>query len=288
MMKVLFRALFLCFFALFLHHHSFAQFSCGSRFTAQQQTILSQVNSITEGSVVPDYCLKKTLSIAAHIVLDSLGQPNMTMVELDSAIEVLNRDFAPICLSFRVCSVEYIPAYKYDRFHDAQEGGEIKAIYNIPRMINMYFVKDILDPMASGGGPAGGFAPSPPTADSSDYIVIKKGLPLTGKKTISHEMGHFFGLAHTFEGAPQELNNGSNCQTTGDMICDTPPDGNPMAIDPGTCEYTGALTDPNGELLTPIIGNIMSYHPATCKCGFTVGQYNAMARVYLLYRTYLF
>ncbi|MBL0071623.1 MAG: hypothetical protein IPP34_07360 [Bacteroidetes bacterium] len=37
-------------------------------------------------------------------------------------------------------------------------------------------------------------------------------------------MGHFFGLYHTFETQfGSELANGSNCATTGDLVCDTLP-----------------------------------------------------------------
>ncbi len=164
---------------------------CGTKFTKDQARMMNQVNGHSEGGVKPDYCLHKTLSIVAHIVMDSLDQPAMTTTELDDAIKILNEDFAPICLAFQVCKIEYIKNYKYDKFHDTNEGGEAKAIYNVPRMINIYFVINILDPTVAGGGPAGGFAPMPPTQDSSDYIVIKKGSSLTGKMVMSHEMGHY-------------------------------------------------------------------------------------------------
>lgn len=285
-----FNDVFFCFFltVFFASNIVVAQDNfCGTKFTKDQARIMNQVNGHSEGGVKPDYCLHKTLSIVAHIVLDSLDQPAMTLTQLDNAINVLNEDFLPICLSFQVCKIEYIKNYKYDRFHDTNEGGEAKAIYNVPRMINIFFVIDIQDPTVAGGGPAGGFAPMPPTQDSSDYIVIKKGSSLTGGKTMSHEMGHYFGLFHTWETSMGvETNNGSNCTTAGDLLCDTPPDAFPINFN--GCSYSDNQTDPNGEFLTPIVGNIMSYHPATCKSPFTIMQLNRMAMMYLAFRTYLF
>ncbi|MEZ4948184.1 MAG: hypothetical protein R2784_02135 [Saprospiraceae bacterium] len=45
-------------------------------------------------------------------------------------------------------------------------------------------------------------------------------------------------------GSPTELQDGSNCTTAGDKICDTPPDYNFGLINGNSC-YGGAK-DPNG------------------------------------------
>lgn len=271
-------------FFCFLHITAFAQnFCCGAIFTPQQAAVLNQINTLKAGDTAPGDCLNKTLSIVAHIVLDSLKKPNMTLTGLDSAIAVLNEDFKPICLSFKVCRVNYIENYKFDKFRNKLEGGEMKAIYNVPRMINMYFVQEIIDPAN-----ATGISTMPPTADSSDYMVIKKDA-LKGKKVISHEMGHFFGLYHTYETSfGKERNDGSNCTVAGDLLCDTPPDANPINVNTITCAYNDVLKDPLGDFLTPIIGNIMSSHPDKCKCPFTVMQFNRMTQMYLTFRTYLY
>lgn len=268
-------------FLFFFNMVAFAQdFCCGTIFTPQQAAMLNQMNTFKEGDVVPGDCLNKTVSIVAHIVLDSAGKPNMKEANLYSAIVSLNAAFSPICLSFQICSVNYIPNYKYDIFHNKWEGSELKAIYNVPNRINMYFVEDIIDPAGHVA-----IGPMPPAVDSSDYIVVKK----TALGVIPHQMGHYMGLYHTFETQfGIELNDGSNCAVAGDLLCDTPPDANPINIDNSTCEYKDALKDPAGNFLTPIIGNIMSYHPLNCKCPFTVMQLNRMTEMYLKYRTYLY
>lgn len=276
--KIFYTILFFC----FLQIGVFAQdFCCGTIFTPDQAALLNQINTIKEGDISPGDCLNKTLSIVAHIVLDSLGKPNIPLSDLDNAIAVLNTDFKPICLSFKICKINYIENYKYDRLHSVYEGDEIQAIYNVPKMINMYFVQEVTDRKTS-------YAEMPPSADSSDYIVIQKK-DAKSVKVISHEMGHFLGLYHTFETSfGRELSNGSNCAVAGDMLCDTPADANPMSINSTTCIYSGATKDSIGTFLTPIIGNIMSYHPEACKCPFTAMQYNRMTEMYLRYRTYLY
>ena len=45
--------------------------------------------------------------------------------------------------------------------------------------------------------------------------------------TLSHELGHYFDLYHTHETSfGTECPSGSNCQSAGDMVCDTPADPN--------------------------------------------------------------
>jgi hypothetical protein len=137
-----------------------------------------------------------------------------------------------------------------------------------------------------------GFATLGGIADSSKLgcgIVIKKSS--TDPRTLTHEMGHFFGLLHTFEGPSGgqtlELANGSNCSITGDLICDTPAD---PYIDPElvstyvdngvNCRFISMKKDANGQYYDPLVGNIMSYY-SPCSCGFTDQQYIRMATVYL-------
>jgi hypothetical protein len=145
----------------------------------------------------------------------------------------------------------------------------------------MVFVKTISFPAgAAGYAPLATSLPPNP----KDIIVIKKNTVNLMKKTICHELGHFFGLYHTFEtkfGA--ELVNGSNCKTTGDLICDTEADIQTPNIT--NCQYAGADKDAKGNFYFPPIGNIMSFHD--CFCKFTTEQYNKMAYVFLNYRKYL-
>lgn len=99
--------------------------------------------------------------------------------------------------------------------------------------------------------------------------------------TLTHEMGHYWGLEHTFAGP--ELANGSDCTTAGDAICDTPADpymGPPLDQYLTDCIFTGMMQDPNGDWFDPDVGNIMSYYSG-CRCHFSYQQYERMAQTYL-------
>lgn len=251
---------------------------CGFQSDAQ---LIQKIKSLppapqSPGSVAPIKCLNKTLSLAIHIVTDSLNNPNITQAAINSGLNILNADFAPICLKFKICSQDTIYNYKYYRFDKTLETQEVHDVYEVHNVINVYIVGSIVNPGVSGFAGTGG-----------DYAVLSHSC-VTDTKCWSHEFGHFFSLMHTFDtSSGAELVNESNCSTAGDLICDTPADIDPAPVG-GPCNWNGTNQDANGDYYTPIIGNIMSYHPAACKTGFTVGQLNQMVSYYLASRTYLY
>lgn len=93
------------------------------------------------------------------------------------------------------------------------------------------------------------------------------------QSTLPHEIGHCLNLFHTHHGVEPggclENINGSNCNTCGDYICDTPAD--PTCIVNGSCTYIGGATQ-NGILYTPDTRNIMSYSNMDCRNKFSAGQ----------------
>lgn len=279
--KIFIRLFFLGLFSTTFLSSLFAQnFTCGTVVTKQQMADdLVQIQNLHRGLFFPENCLGKQLSITAYIVRDSLGNPGITQATILNAIQLLNADFAPICLSFQICQFIYINNYNYDNYKFADHENEIYTLYATPNTINMYFVTNLVGP---NGGDACGYAYFP---GGRDLIVIKKGC--TGSvKTISHEMGHFFGLYHTFETSlGAELINGGNCSTAGDLICDTPAD--PGGTNGSDCQMNPYLQDASGNWYVPQIGNIMSYYSDNCKCGFTSQQYNRIAQKFLTQRNYL-
>jgi len=232
-------------------------------------------------------CVDKTFSVVAHVVLDSLGEPNITEMEITDALEDANEAFAPICIRFEICEFRNIANFQYDDLdRQTTEWEELQVKYHISRRINMFFVNDFgaEEPYVCGFAGLGSI-----TELNRSGIVIRKGDCIApGSKTITHEFGHYFSLLHTFEGDREELVNGSNCATTGDLICDTPADPFIVGDDVATyvdqaqgCRFILSEQDPNGEWYAPHVGNYMSYYPSSCACGFTYEQYLKMANTYL-------
>jgi hypothetical protein len=148
---------------------------------------------------------------------------------------------------------------------------EINRLFYQENRINIYLVDRFDDPNLCGFANLGQIA-----NENNAKIYIKGGC-------LPHEMGHLFGLLHTFEGSGVENVDGSNCDLVGDLICDTPAD--PYIEDSqiqwlgDNCEFIFTGTDINGEFYQPDVGNIMSYYG--CDCGFTRGQYIKMANTWL-------
>jgi hypothetical protein len=88
--------------------------------------------------------------------------------------------------------------------------------------------------------------------------------------TATHEVGHWFGLAHTFEGG---------CTRTNDLVADTEPEASPAFGCPAgrnTCRST-RTGDP--------IYNFMDYTDDACMNHFTRGQNVRQDEQHLQYRT---
>lgn len=90
-----------------------------------------------------------------------------------------------------------------------------------------------------------------------------------------HEMGHCLGLYHTFQrhdGVQEAVtrnagNNCYNCNTEGDLCCDTPADYTDSQdnTSSSTCNYSGTATNAcDGLQYNPSTVNIMSYQPWSC------------------------
>ncbi|EXL39338.1 hypothetical protein FOCG_18055 [Fusarium oxysporum f. sp. radicis-lycopersici 26381] len=88
-------------------------------------------------------------------------------------------------------------------------------------------------------------------------------------KLATHEVGHWFGLFHTFSG--------TNCTGEGDMVSDTPAEGAPTN---GGCP-TGKDSCPDRPGLDPI-HNYMDYADQDCQHEFTPGQED---RMYMSFNT---
>lgn len=158
--------------------------------------------------------------------------------------------------------------------------------------VNMY-----LFPSLTGGAGLCGYyvgnATQPGATEPQGLDVIAININGCGNRVdvIVHELGHYFGLPHTFNGfegsgsncgeyvANGERVDGSNCATAADRICDTTPDNN----------ASGGLNCPSGQgclqydrdsvAFYPDVTNYMSYFDEDCQNRFTAGQNDVMINI---------
>lgn len=144
-----------------------------------------------------------------------------------------------------------------------------KTIWDSSRYLNMWVVQ-------IGGGILG-YATFPGGSPEVDGVVMgpdffgsndAAGVFLPGTynlgRTTTHEVGHYLGLLHTFQGG---------CNGPGDQVADTPPQGQPNygcpITPPDTC--AGGADD--------LIENYMDYSDDVCMDMFTAGQNARMQAV---------
>lgn len=120
---------------------------------------------------------------------------------------------------------------------------------------------------------------------AADGVVMEEryfGTTFENSSVITHEVGHYLGLYHTFQG--QCINN--NCMEDGDQVCDTPPDLNGQDYsctdETNSCHSDEDDESDNNPFRAVALGglgdqpdmknNYMDYSHVECYTAFTEGQ----------------
>ena len=122
------------------------------------------------------------------------------------------------------------------------------------------------------------YATMPPGGTLGDGIVVTQ----FGYMLI-HEMGHYLGLYHTFEG----LNcSNSDCTKDGDMVCDTPPE---VLLSTSSCSLRNSCSSDTlsgfSSDVPDLVEDFMGYGNAACANEFTDGQAQRMRAAIITQRS---
>ena len=246
---------------------------------------LTQIKSRGTQQIVPQATGPYHLPLTIHIVRASNGTGGLSLGDLDAAVNDLNRFWLPVGIQFFVYGgIDYInndAQFNVPNIRANQDA--LRQVNSVANTINVYFTN-----LAGLNGQ------SSFTTDTFQGVLMDIGAasvssaPATANvSTFAHEMGHYFDLYHTHETWPNamgtptrvECPSGSNCSTTGDLVCDTAADpglqaGGGFRVD-NNCTYDNSATTPTGcgnTAYNPPTRNLMSYSRAGCRTDFTLGQ----------------
>lgn len=239
----------------------------------------------------------KIIPVVVHVIHDG-GTNNISDAQIQSQINVLNEDFRKkigtngfgtgvdteieFCLAKKdplgKCTNGIIRVNSPLSNHQTYQRSQLKVLsyWDNTRYLNMYVVKNI-----NNGSGILGYSSFPGGPANEDGIVIRHDyFGKTGTaaaslgRTITHEIGHWFGLYHTFNGGC-----GVDTCADGDLVCDTPPAANPNYGCPIINSCSNDIPNVNDQ-----IQNYLDYSNDNCKNKFTNGQKQRMQSTLVVLR----
>lgn len=225
------------------------------------------------------------IPVVVHVIQNTSGTGSMTDSRVQSQIEILNEDFQALAgtngSNGNDAQIEFFLATEDPSGNPTtgitrstnntwfNDGGSYwnSLAWDTNRYLNIYTNS------ASG---ALGYVPDLPqggiVGSNADRVVILYSTfgrnapfnPFHLGRTGTHEVGHYLGLYHTFNGGCASA---SSCSTNGDRICDTNPESSPTFGCPGSRSSCGQQAPKD---------NYMDYSDDICMEQFTDDQNNRM------------
>lgn len=218
-----------------------------------------------------------TVPVVFHVINKGSGIANgdIPQSQIDDQIAVLNAAYASTPFRFQLVSVDRTTNsswFKMTNGSSAEKAAKTALHTGGPETLNLYSANPGLGLLGWATFPSD-YAAKP----TMDGVVVKfnsvpggSGAPYNEGDTATHEIGHWLGLYHTFQGG---------CANPGDSVSDTPAEksaayGCPVGRD--SCTTKSGL-DP--------ITNFMDYTDDSCMNQFTAGQTTRMDQMHQQYRT---
>ena len=214
----------------------------------------------------------RLIRVYFHVCRDDDGtNAGATETDIENEFNQLITDYAPFNICFANMGLNYIDDTRINTNFDYKNDESLLYPYLVDRCLDIFYHYSIKG--------AGGTAYAIPNT----FCSIANGK--IGDRAVSHEVGHCFGLFHTFQDCDESYIDGTKCSKKGDHVCDTEADPycfknakDPCFTNSG-CSYTGSCADAGGKTnWSPPYNNIMSYWNAEgCnRTVFTTGQYDRM------------
>jgi hypothetical protein len=236
--------------------------------------------------------------VVFHIIHEN-GAENISQAQIMDQLRIVNEDFrkragtngastdplaADMEIEFRLA--QYDPnGNKHDGINrvfskltnNATDSVKPLSYWDARKYLNIWVVKSI-NLNTGKPGTVLGYAQFPWSLNfqtTTDGIVLRSdqvgtigsGQQSQAGRTLTHEIGHWLGLYHTFQGGCVGGTT-TNCSQQGDWVCDTPP----VADASFGCNIGRNSCSNDSPNLPDMVKNYMDYSDGTCLNTYTNGQ----------------
>ena len=252
----------------------------------------------------------KEIDCVVHIVYtDSLPYSYFDEAYVENAIDLLNDDFFVTSISFNLVDITYTDLTQYvwhDSFvagnicfptygnHNTQLANDIRGNeWDLDSYMNIYVIPDMCATILGWSYITnyvynkrdGVWVNAKAFGVGADHLPVRNN----ENKVLTHEVGHYCGLLHVFQGTSYCGQNADQNDEFwymyGDLVADTPPIDPSWTCGSGACPPSWNSSRPWADYEH---NNHMDYYPDSCRQIFTEGQIERMHTMLEFQRASLF